>query len=220
MDDATYTFIQDVKSRKATARSAKHRVCGSKSKKCTLPSDRLTPAQWKRRNSPVTTYNLSKPMTFEQFKTMNPALQKTYLINLLENHRASNTDIAEMFGITASAISQRRMKLGIIPGLGRKTRPTAEDRARWAHFLAQAEEPAEGATEPHSTTPDPEPVEEMTPIEAPAEPEVSVPGIVTPVSFTVTLRSTPGEFVRWLHKNFTGAACDEVYEFTVSRKEG
>ena len=50
MTDAEYVFQQDVKERKKMKTGAMHRKCGSKSKKCTLPSDYLTPSQKKKLN--------------------------------------------------------------------------------------------------------------------------------------------------------------------------
>lgn len=39
MTDAKYLFVSDSREKKSVARSAVHRKGGSKSKKCTLPSD-------------------------------------------------------------------------------------------------------------------------------------------------------------------------------------
>lgn len=213
MDDATYTFLQDVRSRKATARSAKHRVCGSKSKKCALPSDSMTHAQWKRRNSPVLTYNLNRPMTFPQFKALPENIQKAYLINLLENYNASNIDIAKMFGISGVSVGKRREKLGILPSLGRKARPTQADRDMWADFLHSGQ--------PLPEEPAPESSGEMAPVEPEPEPrEPDSSAAPEPVSFHVVLRCTPGQLVRWMQENLRGDASSDTYEFTVARKEG
>ena len=69
MDDAVYTFVQDSKEKKAIGRGARHRVRGSKSKRCSLPSDGMTHAQWKRSNGPVITYNLTKRFVLERIGT-------------------------------------------------------------------------------------------------------------------------------------------------------
>lgn len=63
-------FDYDVLQKKRLAASARHRVCGSKSKKCTLPSDHLTPAQIKARSGPCMKYQLNQPMDYDTFKSM------------------------------------------------------------------------------------------------------------------------------------------------------
>lgn len=56
-------FEKEVREKKSIASGARHRVNGSKSKRCTLPSDYLTPAQRKKLNGEVYTVNLNKPIT-------------------------------------------------------------------------------------------------------------------------------------------------------------
>ena len=63
-------FDYEVKQKKDIARSAAHRVCGSKSTKCDLPSDHLTAAQKRALSGPVESYNLSGPMSWAEFKRM------------------------------------------------------------------------------------------------------------------------------------------------------
>lgn len=228
MNDATYSFISDVRERKTIARGAKSRVCGSKSKKCSLPSDGMTHAQWKRRNGPVTTYSIGKPMTYEQFKSMPADRQKMYLMHLLENYNASNTDIANMFGITSTSVANRRKKLGIIPTLGRGNKPSQEDRRLWQSFLAKGDNP--GACTPETCPDEPDcygveetpvvdTVEEITPPELAPTPVVTQPTEIKPTYFTASFRCTPKQFVKWMHENIRGSSSDDTYEFTITRKE-
>ena len=63
-------FDYDVLQKKRTAAGARHMKRGSRSKRCSLPSDNLTPAQLKRRNGPVSTYKLDAPMRWDDFKAM------------------------------------------------------------------------------------------------------------------------------------------------------
>ena len=51
-----HDFDYDAMQKKRIARGASHMKRGSKSKKCTLPSDYLTAAQKRRLNGPVSTY--------------------------------------------------------------------------------------------------------------------------------------------------------------------
>ena len=76
-----HDFDYDAMQKKRIARGASHMKCGSKSKKCTLPSDYLTAAQKRRLNGPVSTYKLDEPMNWESFKAMPEDLQKKYILN-------------------------------------------------------------------------------------------------------------------------------------------
>lgn len=56
MDDFTYDCWQ----KKQLAQQARHRKRGSKSRKCSLPSDSLTKKQWKERNGKTLSINLNR----------------------------------------------------------------------------------------------------------------------------------------------------------------
>ena len=169
------------------------------------------------------TYNLNRPMTFPQFKALPENIQKAYLVNLLENYNASNLDIAKMFGISGTAVGNRREKLGILPTIGRRARPTQADRDMWAGFLQSGQELPEDPAVPVEPEPAPAPGNsgEMAPVEPEPEPrEPDSSAAPEPVSFHVVLRCTPGQLVRWMQENLRGDASSDTYEFTVARKEG
>ena len=58
MNDFDFENMQ----KKRIAQGARHRVCGSKSRKCSLPSDLLTAAQKRKLNGPVERYDMGKPI--------------------------------------------------------------------------------------------------------------------------------------------------------------
>jgi len=64
-------FDEDVRERRALVSSARKRIGGSRSRRCSLPSDGLSAAQRGRLNGPVRTYALGRPMSWEQF-SRNP----------------------------------------------------------------------------------------------------------------------------------------------------
>ena len=72
-------FDYDVMQKKRIANNAARMKRGSKSKKCSLPSDHLTPAQWKKRNGPVNTYRLNQPMDWETFTVLPIDIQQSYI---------------------------------------------------------------------------------------------------------------------------------------------
>ena len=53
MDDAEYIFLADSREKKNIAHSAYHRKGGSKSRRCTLPHEKMTKGELKRMSGPV-----------------------------------------------------------------------------------------------------------------------------------------------------------------------
>ena len=107
-------FDYDVLQKKRTAAGARHMKRGSRSKRCSLPSDNLTPAQLKRRNGPVSTYKLDEPMRWDDFKAMPVDLQKQYLTNLVETYGATNEMLGDMFYVHPTHVGAVKKALGVV----------------------------------------------------------------------------------------------------------
>lgn len=91
-------FDFDAMQKKNIARSAYARKTGARPRKVTMPSDYLTNAQKKELNGKMTTYNLSKPMAFAEFKAMPQDLQREYISKLRNEYHASAMQIGIMLG--------------------------------------------------------------------------------------------------------------------------
>ena len=145
-------FDFDVMTKKRIARGAAARKCGSKSRRCTLPSDYLTDAQKKARNGKMSTYNLSKPMTYEQFKLMPRDLQREYLLKLRNDMHASSRVIAQMFGCSYETVRVVIRNLGINTG-GKKMYMNLDQLMRWNNWLSgDAANTPVAVTEPETET--------------------------------------------------------------------
>lgn len=131
-----HDFDYDAMQKKRIARGASHMKRGSKSKKCTLPSDYLTAAQKRRLNGPVSTYKLDEPMSWESFKAMPEDLQKKYILNLQETYQTNDKMIAKLFGKSDVTVGEHRKRLGLKPiGKSRMTRDEVAVRdAKWDAF--------------------------------------------------------------------------------------
>ncbi len=129
-------FDYDVMQKKRIARGASRMKRGSKSKKCTLPSDYLTAAQKRRLNGPVSTYKLDEPMNWESFKAMPEDLQKKYILGLQEMYQANDKMIAKLFGKSDVTVGEHRKRLGLNP-IG-KSKMTRDEKtvcdAKWDAF--------------------------------------------------------------------------------------
>ena len=201
-----HDFDYDAMQKKRIARSAAHMKRGSKSKKCTLPSDYLTAAQKRRLNGPVSTYKLDEPMNWESFKAMPEDLQKKYILNLQETYQANNDMLGKMFGVTGVSVCKMRHALGIgAMGQSKMTRDEVAVRdAKWDAFCngvvggkpgeveeVKVEESHNEIEEFESfddSTDDPEQIEigEMESVEEPIEEpiDILIPDRVS-VSFTI-----------------------------------
>lgn len=145
-------FDFDVMTKKRIARGAAARKCGGKSRRCTLPSDYLTDAQKKARNGKMSTYNLSKPMTYEQFKLMPRDLQREYLLKLRNDMHASTRVIAQMFGCSDETVRVVIRNLGINTG-GKKMYMNLDQLMRWNNWLSgDAANTPVAVTEPETET--------------------------------------------------------------------
>lgn len=135
MNDFDYEVMQ----KKRIARGAAHMKRGSKSKKCTLPSDHLTPAQWKRRNGPVNTYSLNQPMDWETFKSLPVDIQQSYIDILQSRFNVTAATISkELFGNTAPVLRLYMDKHGIKHTKMKGRNMSADERDLWERWLSPA----------------------------------------------------------------------------------
>lgn len=135
MTDEAYTLSQTNRDRKITARSAAHRVNGSKSKRCTLPSDSLSPSQIKKLSGPVITYDMDRPHTWEEIKDWPDDLLREYLLKILDIG-PSNDDLGKMLDYSPCHLFKPLSKAGIHRGRGRGRRQTPEQAAAWERFIS------------------------------------------------------------------------------------
>ena len=95
-------FAADVKTKKAIASGAKHRKSGSKSKKCTLPSDNLTIKEKNALNGETHTLILDHAYTIEDLAVFSKQTQRDYLVYLAKNICDTFEDFCEFFKLTES----------------------------------------------------------------------------------------------------------------------
>ena len=101
-----HDFDYDVMQKKRLARNAKYKKNGSKSKRCTLPSDYLTAKEKRALNGECKTYKMSAPMTWEEFKEMPYENQRLYITGLKQKFDITMADLTKLFGCTYKAVSQ------------------------------------------------------------------------------------------------------------------
>lgn len=162
-----HDFDFDIMEKKRIAQGARARKCGSKSRKCTLPSDYLTAAQKKGLNGKVSTYNLSAPMTYSKFRVMPDDLQKEYLLKLRNEMGASQTAIGEMMQCSYETVRQTLIRHGIPTNTKRMS---FESKLRWNAWLKGEQlnnDRAEAPAPAPAPAPSEAPVSEDKPAPAP-----------------------------------------------------
>ena len=214
MNDFDYDALQ----KKRIAAGARHMRRGSRSKRCFLPSDNLTPAQLKRRNGPVSTYKLDAPMRWDDFKEMPADLQKQYLTYLVETYGATNEMLGDMFYVHPTYVGAVKKALGVVSH--NPHRVIGEKKAIRDHMWAAFCNGVVGGGDAVKETPrEPEKVETLpvrypdeleeaaiTPAdtEAPTEAEpvdVKIPMLdMTELSATFNGWFTPEAFLEWITK--------------------
>ena len=184
-----HDFDFDIMEKKRIAQGARARKCGSKSRKCTLPSDYLTAAQKKGLNGKVSTYNLSGPMTYSKFRVMPDDLQKEYLLKLRNEMGASLTAIGKMMQCSPETVRQALIRHGLSTKLSRMS---FECNLRWDAWLK-----GEQLNNDRAEAPAPAPA----PSEAPVSEDKPVPTPYMPCALNrcdMQLRGTKDEILATL----------------------
>lgn len=114
MTDVLYVYNQDIKEKKSAGYGAFHKKNGSKSKKCNFPSDYLSRKEKNKMNGTVSTLNLGRFYTWEEFKKFSTDFQVEYLQSLADNYTVGVDAIAgEVFGITGQSMKQYLVNHGV-----------------------------------------------------------------------------------------------------------
>ncbi len=197
-------FDFDVMQKKRLNASARARVCGSKSKRCGLPSDHLTPAQLKAKSGPVESYDLNRPMSYERFKQMPDDLKADYLNGICERFRVSVGVIStDMFGLSDATLRFYLKARGLKIDSGRKGgRIPKDNRQAWERWLNGEETPApaaqENATQEIAVAEGKDTTPEEKPQEEPQKEKQEVSFGVTELAATFVGEFNATTFLNWL----------------------
>lgn len=157
-------FDFDCMEKKRIASGSRHMKRGSKSKKCSLPSDMLTPAQIKKKNGKVIKMDMTKPTSFKDFKTWPEDLQKEYLMRYVNEFGCTINDLAALLNVYHATLRKHMSDIGFdkkvfAPG----KRMSKENRLRFNQMLntyrpdfKSMQQPADAASaqEPQKVTED------------------------------------------------------------------
>jgi hypothetical protein len=219
MNEVEYMLRQDAREKKAAGRGIYHKRSGSKTKYVGLPSDHLTAAQMKRRNGPVSTFNINKRLTYAEFKELPADLASEYLTRLHSTYNVRLENMAESMGTTKSTIVAYLRKYNISHPC-KRSGPRKID-PRWGGFItgkytstgaripapeevsiatAEKPKPAPIIPEPIKPTPEPTPKTKLVDIDlgGSGTPEAILDMLMTAFA-SLTTSSQTYEFAIHLH---------------------
>jgi len=136
-------FHAEIAEKKKLTSGSRHKKNGVKSKKCTLPSDHLTPAQIKKLSGEVYTLQLNRPMLWQEFKALPVSLQQEYISHLQKTFDVGLTALATMLHVSPGKFKMHCKTYGIEYET-RGGKASEVKRFAWREFQGlKAEEPAE-----------------------------------------------------------------------------
>lgn len=152
MKDETFVFIQDVKEKGNTARSARNaRTHCGKGGRVKFPSDYMTKKEIQKMNGEVKSYRLNEPMTWGEFMAMPDDIKIVYIKMLRHKFNVPGKYIAEMMGTNPAYYSKEIGRLGISEGKNCRGRYTPWDREGFVAWCngspVTAADPVEEVTE-------------------------------------------------------------------------
>lgn len=148
MTDEEYIYRRDIAEKKRTARGSSAKK-GQGGRIVRLPSDNMTRKERNALSGECKSYELGKPVKWEQFKVWPDDIKKEYITRLREQHGATTGELCEMFSISKPTMWKTLSNIGL--EFDRRM-PNAESKKLWTAFLnGEAVEPEE--------EPEPEPEE-------------------------------------------------------------
>lgn len=117
LPDEQYVMISDSIEKKKIAHSSHNRKthCG-KGGRVKFPSDYLSKKELKAMNGVVKSYNLNKPMTWKEFRSMPQDLQIMYIKKLRNEFGVPDVVLGKAMGICKSSFSRAMSELNLSLG--------------------------------------------------------------------------------------------------------
>ena len=133
MTDEEYIFRQTERERKRDGRGAFNRVCGSKSKKCSLPSDHMTRKEIIAMSGEVQTYTLNEAHLWTEIENWPDEIRAQYFKKLFIEMNATGYEIADMLECSFKKVRGQLTKFNLTKGRGNWQ--TAEQKENWQRFI-------------------------------------------------------------------------------------
>lgn len=114
MTDEEYIFRTDTAEKKRTARgSFNRRTHAGKGGRVKMPSDYMTKKERDKMNGEVQSYNLAKPMKWEQFKLLPDDIKREYITAIVRKYDPQQSAISQMPNVAPNTLYMLCKRLGI-----------------------------------------------------------------------------------------------------------
>ena len=114
MTDEEYIFRTECAEKKRTARGSFNRLShAGKGGRVKMPSDYMTKKERDAMNGEVQSYNLSKPMKWEQFKLLTDDIKREYITSIVSKYDPQQSAISQMLNVTPNTLYMICKRLGI-----------------------------------------------------------------------------------------------------------
>ena len=117
LPDEQWAMIEDSIEKKNIARSSrsKRTHCGKRGG-VKFPSDFMSKKELKAMNGEVKSYKMHDPMSWKEFLALPDDLKKEYIKYIRERFKATDTALADAFGVSLSHFCKLNKKLGLSSG--------------------------------------------------------------------------------------------------------
>ena len=117
LPDEQWAMIEDSIEKKNIARSSrgKRTHCGKRGG-VKFPSDFMSKKELKAMNGEVKSYKMHDPMSWKEFLALPDDLKKEYVKYIRERFKATDTALADAFGVSLSHFCKLNKKLGLPSG--------------------------------------------------------------------------------------------------------
>ena len=106
LSDEEFLYHQEIREKKSIGAGAFHKKNGSKSKKCTLPHEKLTRKEIEKLSGEVKTWDLKKFYSWKEFKEMPEDIQLEYVNSIINRYDVGLATISTvLFKKSAAALS-------------------------------------------------------------------------------------------------------------------
>ena len=114
MTDEEYIFRTDTAEKKRTARGSFNRKThAGKGGRVKMPSDYMTKKERDKMNGEVQSYNLAKPMKWEQFKLLPDDIKREYITAIVRKYDPQQSAISQMLNVAPNTLYMLCKRLGI-----------------------------------------------------------------------------------------------------------
>ena len=176
-------------------------------------------------NGDVKTFNLSRPMKWDEFRSMPNDLQAAYIKALREKFNVTNVALTKMFGVSKQTVLARFEVIGVATRIGAAgKRMNLQEANAWYAWLGGAETPTSEPETASSTEAVADPgnivLDAASAAQLPCIPVAPAPDVLAPRSGVLEFCGYPEDIMRAVVALLGGASIKMRVSWRPMPKEG